>query len=414
MPPFRPPSDAEVASALSDAKLPRAAAAEVAASPLPHYLPWLRGAAAGAAAAEGRPLFRRLERPRPGDWLTEHEERGQSLVSFFRTPMHAAPHGPFDTIVIVPVGGNKQKGDALDDLLPLLSRWVGAFYQLRVAVTERAGWDEVAKAVQWRTHPDFGRQLLARGTFEFAQRKVAESRDLSRRSCCVVALTLEDLYPREGWNFVFGEAMAMDGAAVVSLCRYLDRGGDLCAPASLLRACKVLAHELGHVFGLRHCVHFSCTMNGSNHLEELDRNGLQLCPVCTAKLLPCFRWDLRSRAEGLRRCCAELGVGAEHAANAAALAESLGAFEQQHGPAPGCTDWRAERPAAPKAKPAAREKASAASAAGTERPAAKPPAKVHPAAPSKGEAAPGARSAAAAKADPAAATAPQRGPRPAR
>ena len=29
-----------------------------------------------------------------------------------------------------------------------------------------------------------------------------------------------------------------------------------------------MVHELGHMFGLPHCVFFSCCMNGSNHDEE--------------------------------------------------------------------------------------------------------------------------------------------------
>jgi len=29
-----------------------------------------------------------------------------------------------------------------------------------------------------------------------------------------------------------------------------------------------MTHEIGHMFGIHHCVHFSCLLNGSNHLEE--------------------------------------------------------------------------------------------------------------------------------------------------
>ena len=37
----------------------------------------------------------------------------------------------------------------------------------------------------------------------------------------------------------------------------------------LMRACKVLAHEIGHIFGLKHCIYFKCMMNGSNHEVEV-------------------------------------------------------------------------------------------------------------------------------------------------
>jgi archaemetzincin len=46
----------------------------------------------------------------------------------------------------------------------------------------------------------------------------------------------------------------------------------------------VLAHEIGHVFGLAHCTFFHCLMNGSNHLAESDARPLHLCPVDLRKL----------------------------------------------------------------------------------------------------------------------------------
>ena len=52
----------------------------------------------------------------------------------------------------------------------------------------------------------------------------------------------------------------------------------------LRRSCKVLAHETAHIFGLAHCIYFSCLMNGSNHLAESDRRPLHLCPVCLREL----------------------------------------------------------------------------------------------------------------------------------
>ena len=33
------------------------------------------------------------------------------------------------------------------------------------------------------------------------------------------------------------------------------------------RAVKVMLHEIGHMFGLKHCIYFSCLMQGSMHDE---------------------------------------------------------------------------------------------------------------------------------------------------
>ncbi|CAG04423.1 unnamed protein product, partial [Tetraodon nigroviridis] len=120
-----------------------------------------------------------------------------------------------------------------------------------------------------------------------------------------------DLYPRESWNFVFGQASLSKGMGVFSFARYDDdfysktyagklkkslhpKQGDYSlfdgyytppiTSTLLLRSCKTLTHEIGHIFGLKHCQWLNCVMQGSNHLEESDRRPLDLCPICLRKL----------------------------------------------------------------------------------------------------------------------------------
>lgn len=52
----------------------------------------------------------------------------------------------------------------------------------------------------------------------------------------------------------------------------------------LERCFGVLAHEMGHVLGMEHCVYYQCLMGGSNSLEESDAGPLHLCPVDLRKL----------------------------------------------------------------------------------------------------------------------------------
>jgi len=54
----------------------------------------------------------------------------------------------------------------------------------------------------------------------------------------------------------------------------------LCA----IRTAMTATHETGHMFGIRHCIAYQCGMNGSNHSEERDRQPLEFCPECQAKL----------------------------------------------------------------------------------------------------------------------------------
>lgn len=44
-----------------------------------------------------------------------------------------------------------------------------------------------------------------------------------------------------------------------------------------------MTHEIGHMFGIKHCQWFNCVMQGSNHLEESDRRPLDFCPICLRK-----------------------------------------------------------------------------------------------------------------------------------
>ncbi|XP_059128013.1 archaemetzincin-2 isoform X2 [Peromyscus eremicus] len=67
----------------------------------------------------------------------------------------------------------------------------------------------------------------------------------------------------------------------------------------LWRSCKTLTHEIGHIFGLRHCQWLACLMQGSNHLEESDRRPLNLCPICLRKLQVALGFSVVERYKAL-------------------------------------------------------------------------------------------------------------------
>ena len=45
-----------------------------------------------------------MPRPRAGDWLSEHEEAGQSLRQFLNRQMCCEPHASYRTVLLVPIG----------------------------------------------------------------------------------------------------------------------------------------------------------------------------------------------------------------------------------------------------------------------------------------------------------------------
>jgi archaemetzincin len=52
----------------------------------------------------------------------------------------------------------------------------------------------------------------------------------------------------------------------------------------LSRVARTASHELGHCFGLDHCVYYACVMQGSGSLAEDVRQPPYLCHICLKKV----------------------------------------------------------------------------------------------------------------------------------
>ncbi len=82
-----------------------------------------------------------------------------------------------------------------------------------------------------------------------------------------------------------------------------------------------MVHEIGHVFGLPHCIDYLCVMNGSNSLDESDRQPLHLCPGCRRKLEWNRGFDIKARYRRLRAFYDRHGLAREAVWAAARLKE---------------------------------------------------------------------------------------------
>jgi archaemetzincin len=97
-----------------------------------------------------------------------------------------------------------------------------------------------------------------------------------------LALTAVDLFPREKWSFVFGQASPANYSAVASLSRFDRKYSD---DREFLRAVlRAVSHEAAHAINIRHCIASVCLMNGAIDLVEAEKTPLSLCPSCYAKL----------------------------------------------------------------------------------------------------------------------------------
>jgi archaemetzincin len=97
----------------------------------------------------------------------------------------------------------------------------------------------------------------------------------------VLGVTACDLYVPV-LTFVFGEAQLDGNCAIVSTARLHEEFYGMPPRPDLLRErlLKEATHELGHTFGLRHCVDWRCVMASSHAVERLDVKTADFCKSC--------------------------------------------------------------------------------------------------------------------------------------
>ncbi|KAI1183388.1 hypothetical protein F5B17DRAFT_136375 [Nemania serpens] len=61
------------------------------------------------------------------------------------------------------------------------------------------------------------------------------------------------------------------------------------------RVARTLVHELGHCFGMDHCVYYACIMQGTSGMAEDVRQPPYLCPVCLEKVAYAVACELQGQ-----------------------------------------------------------------------------------------------------------------------
>jgi archaemetzincin len=98
----------------------------------------------------------------------------------------------------------------------------------------------------------------------------------------VLAICDFDAYS-DNLNFVFGEAHLGGRIAAIYLTRLREEFYVKKSDITRLfeqRVIKESVHELGHVFGLRHCENSKCVMHFSNSLQDTDFKNERFCERC--------------------------------------------------------------------------------------------------------------------------------------
>jgi archaemetzincin len=232
---------------------------------------------AQVAVTRLRRLARRKLPPQPGDWLETHQDPGQTYQQF-RQAVKTPAIQTYSTLRIVPIG---PLSEGQQVVMNVVRDFLSAFFGLTLADDPPVELESIpADARRVHFMPGETHQLLTR--YLLNESLMARRQPLD---AAVLGITASDLWPGDGWNFVFGQASLKERVGVWSMARNGDADSSLeerqlCA----LRTTMTATHETGHMFGIRHCIAYECGMNGSNNAAERDRQPLEFCPECQPKL----------------------------------------------------------------------------------------------------------------------------------
>lgn len=100
----------------------------------------------------------------------------------------------------------------------------------------------------------------------------------------VMGVTSADLFV-PSLNFVFGLADMKRGVCLLSTARLTAPSIEGEPSRGLVdeRFFKEATHELGHLFGLTHCLEPTCIMSFANSIYDVDRKLPMLCPDCLSR-----------------------------------------------------------------------------------------------------------------------------------
>jgi len=210
----------------------------------------------------------------PGDWRESYTEIHEPYKAYIaRNPTSATAERT--KLYVVRLGDFDQKGKEIFDVT---KSHLASFFQIEVE--ELAPISESTIAKKYKRNNTYGEQIATPILLDSLLPSL-----LPDSGFALIAFSINDLYPNEEWNYVFGQASLQNRVGVWSMARLGDYNLSTASyNQCLLRTIKVATHETGHMFGIKHCVLNECMMNGSNSLTESDRQQSWLCWECLSKL----------------------------------------------------------------------------------------------------------------------------------
>ena len=237
--------------------------------------------------------------PIPGEWLFHNKELQQYPHQFLAAHPSILPDENKQKIYIQPIGSFTPMQT---DILTKTGDYLTVFYNIQVEILDSISAAEVPSSS--RRKNSFGNEQLQT---TYIMNKILEP-NIPKDARAVMGFTAYDLYPNDEYNFVFGQGRVGGEVGIYSIARFGYPDWDSTEYSMVLqRTFKVAAHELGHIFGFRHCVNYECLMNGSNHMDETDRKPFYLCPLDLLKVTQGMGIDESYRFQKLAHFWGKLG-----------------------------------------------------------------------------------------------------------
>ncbi|CAF3497729.1 unnamed protein product [Rotaria socialis] len=266
------------------------------------------------------------------DWLAQYVEKGQTYMEFLQLSrtLHTKSSSHRNVIYLTLFG---QIDNTIFDIESLID-YTQRFFQMQVKLInpfinvewsdEKSQWictmslnNGKNRSFNLRTRYNEETkhsQICVTGILNLLKKVVPDD------ARCLIALSMCDLYGDDTDLFIAGLAMGNCRVATFSLYRYdpyltfNESDWFSCKLKSatksekqivkrrnilLLRACRLLTHEICHLLGIAHCIYYSCLVNGSGDLEEDFGQPLLECPVDLRKLYSLINFNICTRYEQL-------------------------------------------------------------------------------------------------------------------
>jgi archaemetzincin len=226
--------------------------------------------------------FERMKPPVEGEWLFRFPEKGQTFDEYLEDKPNKSAPG-HNTIYLRPLGPLSPRSKAA---LAAVASFTRAFFQVETKVLPE--------------EPIFADALVKnrRENDQYDCSKITDHLAQERPEDALIyaGIADQDLFSGD-LNFVFGVGSFHQRVGVYSFVRFAEPSDPLgrIEKNYRRRAFQLVAHELGHMFTLNHCIFYMCEQNGSLSLYESDHAPSHACPVCLKKLQWNVGFDVKKR-----------------------------------------------------------------------------------------------------------------------